>query len=288
MEDSTEKLHKTKQEYRCEVCEFVTTNKSNYKQHLGTDKHKKNVPVVGENHTVFEKTPKKTYSCEVCNYNTINIAKYNLHCNTKKHQKRVQNNSSSNPPPVVNPPVEQPMETPMEPSDETESVSDASVETDDSTDGPIPQNDDPNETITIPKRLYTNMMGMNKDLIRESLNQSKQIQDLRLVISEQEKKISELIKENRTKTTNTTTNITTNNNQEYNININVYLNEACRNALTWTDFINNVRLTYDGLVYKNPSIENGSENEISDNVNNCLQQLVASGSTEAVAEENLV
>lgn len=281
MEDTREKSHKTKGEYRCEACDFVTTNKSNYKQHLGTDKHKKNVPVADENHSVLDKKPKKSYSCEACNYNTINIVKYNLHCNTKKHQKRVGNNSS-NPPTVVEPPVD----TPVEPSDETESISDASVETDESSEGPIKQNDDPNETITIPKRLYTNMMGMNKDLIKESLYQGKQIQDLRAIISEQEKKISDLIKENRTKTTNTTTNITTNNNQEYNININIYLNEACRNALTWTDFINNVRLTYDGLVYKNPSIENGVENQISDNINNCLQQFATAESTEVA--ENFV
>ena len=86
---------------------------------------------------------------------------------------------------------------------------------------------------------------------------SKNLHELSSVINENNKidanMVMELIKQNRelqqqlasSNTVNNTTNNTTHNNQKFNIN--VFLNENCKDAINFSDFIENIQVSHDDL-----------------------------------------
>ena len=57
--------------YECIQCKFETNIKSNYTQHLLTNKHKLNTNITSE--------------CKYCNYKTNKKSDYKRHLTTKKH-----------------------------------------------------------------------------------------------------------------------------------------------------------------------------------------------------------
>jgi hypothetical protein len=74
-----------------------------------------------------------------------------------------------------------------------------------------------------------------KELVSSNYNIVKQNQEL-------QKKVVDL---SAKETHNTTNNTTTNNNQKFNINL--FLNETCKDAINFSDFIKNIQISYEDL-----------------------------------------
>jgi hypothetical protein len=101
------------------------------------------------------------------------------------------------------------------------------------------QEDDTHILSTLVKELIIN----TKELAKQ--NQESQQQNKELINQNQElqKHVLEITK--TTKTVINNNNTTTNNNQKFNIN--VFLNETCKDAINFSDFIKNIQITYEDL-----------------------------------------
>ena len=78
----------------------------------------------------------------------------------------------------------------------------------------------------------------SKDLIKIFLEQSKENQDLKELLVEQNKLMMDMMRKQSLSLTSVTTNNNTTNN---NFNINVFLNEKCKDALNLMDFVNQIK-----------------------------------------------
>ena len=56
-------LTENKKEFFCEICDYITCNKKDYKKHENTNKHKRNVT---QNVTILPNTEMQTFSCTTC------------------------------------------------------------------------------------------------------------------------------------------------------------------------------------------------------------------------------
>jgi hypothetical protein len=93
-------------------------------------------------------------------------------------------------------------------------------------------------------------LSQNKDDVVHAL--LKETQELRNLIVEQSKitnnvmnKALELCKPVNNNNNNTTINQTNNNNQRFNINL--FLNEQCKDAINFSDFVKNIQISYEDL-----------------------------------------
>jgi hypothetical protein len=80
-------------------------------------------------------------------------------------------------------------------------------------------------------------------LVMELIKQNKNLQEM---LCEQHNKMVEIVKDNKTITTNNTNNNTTNNNH---FNLNLFLNETCKDAINMTDFIDSLNVKLKDLEY---------------------------------------
>lgn len=67
-----------KKEYFCKLCDFKTSRKENYNNHISTSKHKNNVYNSNE------------YKCEKCNYSTSTQQNFQKHLESNKHKNKTQ------------------------------------------------------------------------------------------------------------------------------------------------------------------------------------------------------
>lgn len=65
-----------KKEYFCKLCDFKTSRKENYNNHISTSKHKNNVYNSNE------------YKCEKCNYSTSTQQNFQKHLESNKHKNK--------------------------------------------------------------------------------------------------------------------------------------------------------------------------------------------------------
>ena len=95
----------------------------------------------------------------------------------------------------------------------------------------------------------TNYTNVIETLIRENQDMKTTfVNEMRNLVSEQttetNKILLEIAKSNKT-VINNNNNTTTNNNQKFNINL--FLNETCKDAINFSDFIKNIQITYEDL-----------------------------------------
>ena len=214
--------------YRCETCDYTTSNKTDYMKHLLTQKHKKrnNLDTNSIKSDIIsiksiKKTPKKIankFTCEKCNYVTNNKSVYERHIHTQKH---LQNSSE----------------------DDTK----------------------PTHTCDICKKQYSSYnslwkhkrkcveptnenvpsIDMSNNLIMEFLKTSK---DMQIFLIEQNKdlqnKLLEMAKNQTVTVTNTNTNCNNTNNQ---FNLNFFLNETRKDAINMVEFIETIKLQLEDL-----------------------------------------
>jgi len=159
-----------------------------------------------------KKTP-RFYTCEICDFKSVNLKDYKRHCDTQKHRRQEMDNKK-------------PQKTPKNPKTTF--------------------------TCNYCQRCYKYRSGLSKHLSKcknidtkssdvcsrekdemliEMLDKNKELQN---IIVEQNKQISELIP----KIGNTTNNT---------FNLNVFLNEECKDAINWTEFINSIEFELSNL-----------------------------------------
>jgi hypothetical protein len=63
--------------YRCDLCDYSTTHKSNFTKHMTSTRHKRNDGEI---------IPNKTYDCSYCNYVTNQKSHYSDHIASKAHE----------------------------------------------------------------------------------------------------------------------------------------------------------------------------------------------------------
>ena len=162
-----------------------------------------------------EKNPR--YSCELCHTETNNKKDYNKHLATRKHQ----NNISLTP---VN------IKLPESVSLHTCSACNKNYKSRVGLWYHLKKCTTKNETIE------TNIPANTNDLlIRELIATNKEMMALLITQGKELQKCP------------TTINQTTNNNNNQRFNINVFLNETCKDAINFSDFIKNIQISYEDL-----------------------------------------
>jgi hypothetical protein len=188
--------------YDCSCCNYYTTIKTNYLNHLSTEKHKKNVN--GESKQI-------KYNCSQCKkeYLTYNaLWKHNKKCYTTKpnETEQIENTISNNN--VITTQTFTP-ELFM-------------------------------EVLKQSKELQEALFEQNRELQNKLLEKDSELQNRLLekdnILIEHHKQIIELASK---QVNNITNNNTTNNTQ---FNLQFFLNETCKNAMNITDFVNSLQV----------------------------------------------
>jgi hypothetical protein len=79
-----EKSQKIANKYFCEHCDYTCCNKFDYNKHLSTDKH--NIATMAMEKSQKSQKILNKYVCESCDYKCCNKFDYNKHLSTTKHQ----------------------------------------------------------------------------------------------------------------------------------------------------------------------------------------------------------
>jgi hypothetical protein len=169
---------KIDQKYVCETCDYNTSKKSNWNEHILTEKHKR-LDLSANKFPTNEIQP-FCYDCKICHVKCSHPSILNRHKNTKKHLKSSQVHEKS-----------------------------------------------------------------SRDSATEIL--LKENQELRTFIIEQSKITTDLVNkalESYRPVNNIINNTNTNNNK---FNINLFLNEQCKDAFNFTEFVNNIKISYQDL-----------------------------------------
>ena len=186
----------TKQLYRCDLCDYNTSNKSNFNKHFSTRKHQ--METGGNPKSTKQKMAKKKgekngqktpFFCEFCNKEYISKSGY------WKHRKRC------------------------------EFISNGEKNILDSSSNILQSQPEENIGVITPKHEDVNYKDICIQMIKQNNELQKTIQDLIPKIGN-----------------NTTVNNTTNK-----INMNIFLNEYCKDALNFVDFVNSIQLQLDDL-----------------------------------------
>ena len=88
---TTQKSAFSNNAFYCNCCDYLSSNNSNYKKHLRTNKHL-------ENYSNFSKTSKSLVSvknkffCKHCDYSTSRKSNWCRHINSIKHMKQTSKN----------------------------------------------------------------------------------------------------------------------------------------------------------------------------------------------------
>jgi len=187
-----EKIPKIPKIFECEMCEYSTCNKKDYKKHLSTSKHKM---VINGNKMVIEKSqnPQHNFDC-ICGKSYKHNSGYCRHkkictfVEEKEEKTIVQNSGEANTELVV-----QLMNT-------------------------------------VTTQIINPLVSSHNDMVKNQNN----LQNL--VVNE----IIPKIGNTNTMTNSHNNNNTTNNNK---FNMNIYLNEKCKDAMTLSDFIDNLQIS---------------------------------------------
>ncbi len=178
--------------YHCKSCDYNTSKKCNWNEHILTEKHKRLDLLANK------KIQPISYDCELCDVKCSHLSIFNRHKTTARHLKRLENKKSTE----VAVPIK-----------DTQELRDFVIEQ---------------------TKIHTaNIHEENKELRNLILEQSKQY-------TETLNKVVETCK-----SPNTTIHQTVNNNQRFNIN--VFLNEKCKDAINFSDFVKNIQISYEDL-----------------------------------------
>ena len=228
---------KIEQCFHCVDCDYYTSKKCNYDKHCSTAKHLMD--------TKSGKKIEPIFSCLTCDYHTSKKYNYEKHCLSAKHT----------------------MDTKSSKSGDKCSVTSSDVKCSCGKTYKYQQglykhrktcsmhiNSEKNKNIESMDEFKKkeNNASLIMDIIKEN-------QEFKTLLIEQQNQVMELQKENNillnkmveiSQTTLITPSIINNNhnnttNNQFNLNI--FLNETCKNAINFTDFIDNIHVTDDDL-----------------------------------------
>ena len=175
------------------------------------------------------------YYCEKCNYNCNKTSNWNKHINTKKHKlEKIEANFTCTT-------CKYNCNNSYDMDRHKLSSKHKTLVTDDK---------DPNY-MDIIKQLLTQNNELKNFIIEQAQDYKKETTDILNRVIEQanehKKDTVEIITKVIEQTKPTTTNNTTTNNNNKAFNINVFLNETCKDAINFSDFIKNIEVTREDL-----------------------------------------
>lgn len=201
--------------YYCDICDYECSHRYDMNKHFMTKKHEKKRIFLGKNANedrffIKPEVVYKEYNCEICSYMTKKLYDYNRHLETYKHKRLSENQTTK------------------------------SVDINDMLkDNGILSKDD----------LILKLFQDNKEMQNFFIDQQKEM--LRImtetthgtvkVMAEQNNKLLDMVKQPSTSNT-----INGNLNQNH-FNINVFLNERCKNAMNFSDFIESIKVSREDL-----------------------------------------
>lgn len=205
--------------YLCELCNFISNNKTDFTRHNSTAKHLKNV---NSNGSIIA----KTYKC--------NCGKEYKHpSGLCVHKKKCEMTSSSVN--MVDEPTNHFVTTPVQiPSTLVDGIKPLTYAC---------------GSIQTPSILSTDAIyELLKEIVISNQQSNQQNSEFKQIIIEQQARLLLEISKNgaSSNTNNTNTNINSNNTQ---VNINMFLNDHCKDAITLTKFIESVQPTFDDVMY---------------------------------------
>ena len=237
--------------FTCEICDYTCRYLSDFNKHLLTQKHKKNIEETG----IFPQNPSENikksrdHICSHCNYVTKKMSDFNKHINTIKHQDN-----------IINPTIE--IDNAIKynckhcekeytkknswSKHEKNCILQNSVIEPVSPSQELSYSDIINRLIQENQELRSFMTDQTQAMTEQTQAMTEENKELRQVMTEQSKElmktIADLAKNNNS--TNQTVNGNVNNNK---FNINLFLNEKCKDAMNFSDFIKNITVSNEDL-----------------------------------------
>jgi hypothetical protein len=225
---SDEKLPISTPKYCCEKCNVTCSKLSDWNRHISTAKHKKL--------TISDETDSKVsanYACTNCEYICNKKSLWAKHILTTKHKKL-----SSETVPVG---------YLCEICSKNYSCYSSLWSHKQKCKQITNENLDLRNFIVEQTKLYASNMNVeNKELRNFIIEQSKQhVAIINDIVEKNNEKMSKIIETCKPINNNTTINNNNNNNQKFNINL--FLNETCKDAINFSDFVKNIQFSYEDL-----------------------------------------
>ena len=260
--------------FNCQKCNFICSKSSIFNKHLLTQKHNRIFKEINgdENSKNIQNTKmnenSKNYSCSYCNFFTKKPSAFNKHINTIKHKENINPNLAN-----MSKYKCQYCEKEYNKKNSCmkhEKTCSSNDTINDST------NDSTNTELIKPTPELSYISNIFNRLIQENQKLSSFIIEQSQVITEQNKSITEQNKEFMKKITDLTINNTINhnntihntNNNNNKFNIHVFLNEKCKDAINFSDFLENIEVSHEDLENNAQlGFVNGISKIIMDNLN---------------------
>ena len=195
-------------DYYCDYCDVTCCKKSDLVRHEKTNKHFKMV-----NHS---KNKKPEFECIGCDYRCCKLSVFNKHLSTNKHKQIERKHSLDNSSEIT---IER--ETSSQKS--RAEISRFAPE--------IPSLD----YMTIINQLLNQNNELKNFIIEQAGEHNKETLEI----------VNKVLENVKPSTTNNTINGNVNNNQKFNIS--VFLNEQCKDAINFSDFIKNIEVSREDL-----------------------------------------
>ena len=228
--------------HNCEICDYVTGVRRDYERHLFTQKHVQkmknvqNVQNVQNVHSV-EKCP-TIFVCELCNYTTATKKHYKEHINTKKHQ--TMNNR------IIIPCVDNTITETNEYVMRKNNVCTLCFKQFNSRQGLHAHKKScigPDKNTSVPNILL-GLMKQNQEFKELIIEQTKQQEELVRQQHDDNQAFKTMVMELAQKEN---TIITNNNTQNNHFNLNMFLNEKCKDAMNFLDFVDSLQISFEEL-----------------------------------------
>ena len=228
----------------CEICDYITSRRTNFDRHVST-----------RSHTFLTKRAKNEnpyFRCEKCDYITCHKSNYAKHLSTRKHTFLTKVTAASE------------QEICTGPSVSTHVCSICTKTFNSRQTLHAHRKKCPN--LENPPDIIVEILKKNDSLQNIIIEQAKQQEEERLLQRERENQIRDLLIE-ITKKENTVINNTQTNN---NFCLNMFLNEKCKDAMNFVDFVESLHISFEEL---ENMAHKGYVAGMSDIIINGLQQL---------------
>lgn len=220
-------------EFYCDICDYYTSYKTNIKKHISAKGHRANFDVfiqktsheLAKNEKKYKNENNIKYVCDSCNYETYKLCNIKRHYNSIRHMENAKNNKLT----------------------ENVIIEENNTNKECSSDMILYDNYSENEN------KYENLTTSHQEYV-ELKTKAKRVDRLEKIVEtllEQNNKLTDSIK-NTMESQNSVIcdmakqpqNIQNNNS----FNLTNYLNIECKDAPNLSDFINNVKVSYDDLL----------------------------------------
>ena len=241
---------KNKENYSCNNCNYLCSSLSYWNTHISTAKHIRLCKKVPEG---LQKVPeglltKTAYECNNCNFNCIKITQWNKHISTIKHKNNIGNIKINYNCDICN----------------KKYLKKSALLKHNLNCKPLPvdninihQNNNVIEQVSTSNELYISIINKlvteNKELRNFVIEQTQEYKkDTKEIINKMSDQIADqMILNNKlieySKNNHTINNNTVNSNTTNKFNINLFLNEKCKDAMNFSDFIKNIEVSHEDL-----------------------------------------